>query len=400
MLQVFINYDHDDPIMLINCIQQLYYHIKLPYKLFILSTEQMTQTLRDIQYLANCTFICNEQDYQSETSSYEKAQSVLQDTYKLYIDYGTLLTRDITTLYPCYFYTNKLDYICKDDKDIPDEYIYDTVNYQTVDDFLKDPKDAYTHYYANYFAGIAAIGKGEEDYLEEWINHYLQLGFSKIYFYDNNDSNNTKQKDICDKYKQVVYRDVRGWPIHSNIYNIIQMYVYNDAYYNNDCKYMMFIDIDEFLVFKNITLHDLIRFKKYIHINWQFYGDDEQIYKSNKSLVERFTTPITIEDNKHIKSIVQTYNKVNFINPHFCVTDLTCMTPDGHICNGLSPFVEPPEHGCAVLNHYVTKSAEEFIHKMHKGCANGIPKTVGFFFHVNKKTPEKIDFFKNNNISV
>ena len=156
MLQVFINYDHDDPIMLINCIQQLYYHIKLPYKLFILSTEQMTQTLRDIQYLANCTFICNKQDY----------QSVLQDTYKLYIDYGTLLTRDITTLYPCYFYTNKLDYICKDDKDIPDEYIYDTVNYQTVDDFLKDPKDAYTHYYANYFAGIAAIGKGEEDYLE------------------------------------------------------------------------------------------------------------------------------------------------------------------------------------------------------------------------------------------
>lgn len=396
MLQVFINYDHDDPIMLINCIQQLYYHIKLPYKLFILTTEQLTQTLLDIQSLANCTYICNEQDY----------QNVLQDTYKLYIDYGTLLTRDITTLSPCYFYTNKLDYICKDNI-IPDNYLYDTINDQTIDNFLKDPKDAYTHYdihntncSATCFAEIAAIGKCEEDYLEEWINHHLQLGFSKIYFYDNNAKDNTKQKDICDKYPQVVYRDVRGWPIHSNIYNVIQMFVYNDAYYNNDCKYMMFIDIDEFLVFKNITLRDLIRFKKYIHINWQIYGDDDQIYKNDKPLVERFTTPIMVGDNKHIKSIVQTRNIVNFIHPHFCATDLICKTPNGHICNGLSPFVEPPEHGCAVLNHYVTKTAEEFIHKMNKGCANGIPKTVDFFFHVNKKTPEKINFFKSNKISV
>lgn len=177
------------------------------------------------------------------------------------------------------------------------------------------------------------------------------------------------------------------------------MYVYNNAYYNNDCKYMMFIDIDEFLVFKNITLHDFIRFKKYIHVNWQFYGDDDQIYKSNKPVTERFTTPLTIGDNEHIKSIVQTRNKVNFISPHFCVTDLDCKTPMGKPCDGRSPFNKPPELDCAILNHYVTKTAEEFIHKMQRSI-DGIFKNVDFFFRVNKKTPEKINFFKSNNITV
>ena len=44
------------------------------------------------------------------------------------------------------------------------------------------------------------LEKGEEDYLDEWINYHLQLGFDKIYLYDNNPKGNTKQKDICDKY--------------------------------------------------------------------------------------------------------------------------------------------------------------------------------------------------------
>ena len=396
MLQVFINYDHDDPVMLINCIQQLQYHIKLPYKLFVLTTEQLTQTLLDIQYLADCTYICNDQDY----------QNVLQNDFKMFIDYGTLLTRDITTLTPCYFYTNKLDYICKDD-DIPETYLYDKVNDQTINNFYKYPKDAYTHYEYNstncsapYFAGIAVISKCEEDYLDEWINHYLQLGFSRIYFYDNNNSNNTKQKDICDKYPQIVYRDIRGWPVRSNKYQHLQMYIYNDAYYNNNCKYMMFVDADEFLVLKNITLRDLIRFKKYIHINWQLYGDDEQIYKNDRPVMERFTVPLVKEENKHIKTIVQSGNKVNFINPHYCVTELKCVTPNGKPCDGQSPFVQPPEHDCAIINHYLTKSAEEYMHKINRGRADNpnLLYNTNSFFAINKRTPEKIAFFKSRNI--
>ena len=408
MLHVFINYDHDEPIMLINCIDHLQEHLKLSHEIYICSTETK-EYLKDIQSAADCKILYNEQEYNLAI------QSAVND-YKMFIDYGTMLTKDITMneLLSCYFYTNKLDYICKDDKEsIPNKYLYgscndqtlvDSCNDQTLVDFLQHPNDTYTHFdvgcttcSATYYTGVVAIGKGEEDYLDEWINYHLQLGFDKIYFYDNNPKGNTKQKDICEKYQQVVYRDVRGWPTkNTDLYIILQMYVYDDAYLKNDCKYLLFIDIDEFLVLKdNHNLHDLLRFKKYIHINWQMYGDDEQIYKENKPVQERFTIPVTSDKNKHIKTFVQTKNNdVEFVNPHYCICQLNCTTPSGSVCNGSLPFVEPPEHDYAVINHYFTKSTEEFINKMMKGSAGGQIKTFDMYFNINKKTQEKIDFFK------
>lgn len=398
MLHVFINYDHDEPIMLINCIDYLQEHLKMSYELYICSTETK-EYLKDIQSTVDCKILYNEQEYNSAI------QSAVND-YKMFIDYGTMLTKDITMneLFSCYFYSNKLDYIYKDTESIPNKYLYDSCNDQTLDDFLQHPNNAYTHFdvgctacSATYYTGVVAISKGEEDYLEEWINHYLQLGFDKIYFYDNNPKSNTKQKDICEKYQQVVYRDVRGWPTkNTDLYFIIQMYVYDDAYVKNECKYLLFVDIDEFLVLKdNHNLHDLLRFKKYIHINWQMYGDDEQIYKDDRPVKERFTIPLSGKWNKHIKTFIQSKNNdVKFINPHFCNCQLTCTTTSGNICESTSPFVEPPEHDYAVINHYFTKSTEEYIEKMKKGSADGQIKTINMYFNFNKKTQEKIDFFK------
>ena len=36
--------------------------------------------------------------------------------------------------------------------------------------------------------GICAIAKWENDYVEEWVNHYIDvIGADRIYLYDNND---------------------------------------------------------------------------------------------------------------------------------------------------------------------------------------------------------------------
>ena len=406
MLHVFINYDHDEPIMLINCIDHLQEHLKLSHELYIYSTETK-EYLKDIQSAADCKILYNEQEYNLAI------QSAVND-YKMFIDYGTMLTKDITieNIHSCYLYTNKLDYICKDDEEsIPNKYLYGSCNDQTLDDFLQHPNNTYTHYdvesttcSATCYAGVVAIGKWEENYLEEWINHHLQLGFDKIYFYDNNEVDNTKQKEVCDKYPQVVYRNVRGWATrNTELYDILQMYVYNDAYLKNECKYLLFVDIDEFLVLKNNhSLRDMIRFKKYIHINWQLYDDNDQIYKDNRPVMERFTNPI-IEYNeysKYVKSIIQTKNKVYFNNPHYCNCDLQCSMPSGNKCNGNISYVKPSEHenNYAVINHYYTKSAEEYIDKMIKGSADGNHGTAPRrYFEINKKTEDKVKFFKSRN---
>ena len=406
MLHVFINYDHDEPIMLINCIDHLQDHLKLSHELYIVSTETKGY-LKDIESAIDCKILYNEQDY-------DNVIQTAVNEYKMFIDYGTMLTQDITieNIHSCYFYTNKLDYICKDvNESIPDKYLYDSCNDQTLDDFLQYPNNTYTHYNvesttcsATCYAGVVAIGKWEENYLEEWINHHLQLGFDNIYFYDNNPKDNTKQKEVCDKYPQVVYRNVRGWPTrNTELYDILQMYVYNDAYLKNECKYLLFVDIDEFLVLKNNhSLHDLIRFKKYIHINWQLYDDNGQIYKDVRPVMERFTNPI-IEYNeysKYVKSIIQTKNKVYFNDPHYCNCDLQCSMPSGNKCNGNISYVKPSEHenNYAVINHYYTKSAEEYIDKMIKGSAGGNHGTTPRrYFEINKKTEDKVKFFKSRN---
>lgn len=251
------------------------------------------------------------------------------------------------------------------------------MNDQQVNEFLRHPKmGLYTHYNFNcmpeatYFAGVVAIGKNEEDYLEEWINHYLSIGFDKIYFYDNNDVDNTKQKDICDKYSQVDYRDVRGWPTYtgechtdrfnnSNNYRHLQNHVYNKGYYLNNCKYLLFVDIDEFLDLGSTNLRDMIRFKKYIHIPWKVYGDSEQLYKEDKPVQERFTIPSSaMHENDLIKTLIQTGNRCVFYNPHYCETYIQCYSPSGKPCYGLDNIDNLYLTEDIVIKHYVTKSTE------------------------------------------
>lgn len=327
-----------------------------------------------------------------------------------------MLTKDITMneLLSCYFYTNKLDYICKDDNEsIPDKYLYDSCNDQTLDDFLQHPNNTYTHYdvesttcSATCYAGVVAIGKWEENYLEEWINHHLQLGFDKIYFYDNNEVDNTKQKDICDKYQQVVYRDVRGWKSFThdcnsdkydgtNEYQHLAYYVYNHAYLCNECKYLLFVDIDEFLDLGSTKLRDMIRFKKYIHIPWKVYGDSEQLHKVNKPVQERFTIPsATLCDNTLHKTLVQTGNRCVFNNPHYCETYMQCYSPSGIPCYGLDSQDNLYKTEDIVIKHYITKSTEEYVDKMKKGAGNGLVRSVKYYFYINKYTPEKEKILK------
>ena len=60
---------------------------------------------------------------------------------------------------------------------------------------------------------ICAIGKWEEQYLPEWVEHYKSLGFDNIIFYDNNDEGDDGQYMVLKPYIDegfVIYHDWRG----------------------------------------------------------------------------------------------------------------------------------------------------------------------------------------------
>ena len=161
---------------------------------------------------------------------------------------------------------------------------------------------------------LCAIGKNENLYIKEYLNHYKMLGYNHIYIYDNNDNNSQNfsdflKQDLNDEFISIIdYIGYRGK------YNNSQKEAYFDCYKNNKKNYdwLSFFDFDEFLVLKNQTIQEYLDdniFKncEIIKINWLVYtSNKESLYYEKKPLKIRFNNPdVNNTANSHIKSIVR-----------------------------------------------------------------------------------------------
>ena len=169
------------------------------------------------------------------------------------------------------------------------------------------------------------VGKKENLYAEELVNHYKSLGYNHIFIYDNNDIGEEIFDDVL--YKQINNSFVTI--INFRGFKQPQCRAYRDCYEKNKNNYdwLSFFDFDEFLYIKNNkSIQEFLsdeRYKKCIHvkINTLYYTDNDLIYYENKSLNERFTSyKIDYYPNIHIKSTVRGYMPKNYwstyTNPH------------------------------------------------------------------------------------
>ena len=90
---------------------------------------------------------------------------------------------------------------------------------------------------------VVVIAKNEGRYIREWVEYHKLLGVTKFYFYDNDSEDNTRE--ILRPYVDsglVNYRFLSG--------KARQLDAYNDALvrHKDECRYMAFIDMDEFIV--------------------------------------------------------------------------------------------------------------------------------------------------------
>jgi hypothetical protein len=103
---------------------------------------------------------------------------------------------------------------------------------------------------------LCSIGKKENLYAKEFVNHYKKIGYSHIYIYDNNDENDEKFEDVLQD------------EINSNFITIVnirgkikgQCYVYIDCYekYHKEYDWLSFFDMDEFLEVKGNNIQDIV----------------------------------------------------------------------------------------------------------------------------------------------
>ena len=251
--------------------------------------------------------------------------------------------------------------------------------------------------------GLCIICKDENLYIKEFIEHYKNIGYNHIFIYDNNDINGERLEDIIQKeidegfISIINYRGDKKRPIFR---------AYIDCYEKNNKNYnwLSFFDIDEFLEIKpkGIKIQRFLSNERYkycqnIKFNWLIYSDNDKLYYENKSLIERFPDIVPLKQSQiSVKSIVRghlnslTITWMHWINPKF------------KGCNGFGGPTDL-EYGndflFYVIDHYYSKSTEEFINKINRGDVwrntfDYIKHRTEKYLNQNHVTLEKIEMLE------
>lgn len=220
---------------------------------------------------------------------------------------------------------------------------------------------------------ICCLAKNEKDYIKEWIDYHLELGFDKIIIGDNNDIDGETYEEMLYDYikeNKVIIANLRGKKGY-------QIEFYNFIKKNYDYEWCAFIDIDEFLTFTpefdKIFNHNIKKFLetneniKNYHVNWVMYGDNSLIYKTSSSVLERFVEPCKKQTRKYIKTIAHKSVDKDFAGCPHHIHDYIAHSPNGEVCSN-SSISSKMETSVLYIRHFYTKSLEEWLYnKMSKG---------------------------------
>lgn len=229
---------------------------------------------------------------------------------------------------------------------------------------------------------IVAIIKNEGQYIEEWVRYHIVAGVQKFYLYDNDSTDNTKA--VLQKYVDAGYVELIPFPGVAR-----QLPAYNNAIakYRYDCKCIAFIDADEFLYSCNRqkTVREYCNeiFNSYpniggLAINWRMFGSSGLIDKPERGGVLDNFLYRAKEDgrgNDCIKTIVNPRKVYAFEHVHYptYIYGAHSIDENGNIVTGWS-------HPSMIIeqiriNHYFTKSKEEWIERRKIGKADAKDRT-------------------------
>lgn len=247
-----------------------------------------------------------------------------------------------------------------------------------------------------YNVAVCAIFKNEAPYLKEWIEFNHLVGVEHFYLCNNNSEDD--YQSVLEEYVQSGLVTLIQFP-----YEQAQMKCYKDCIdkYAGETKWLGFIDIDEFIVPK--STNDIYGFLKpfetkrgAVKLNWQLFGTSGRMDRDIEGLVaEDFTVcwPKYYDVGKCF------YNTAFGVNPdspqnagmhHSFWTmykgrQLPPVNAFDHVCTGTFSKADSRDFPIQ-LNHYFTKSYQEYVMKRSKGDV---------FFKTNPHDEEYFYFHEN-----
>ena len=242
-----------------------------------------------------------------------------------------------------------------------------------------------THQY-KYNTSVCLLIKDENDFLEEWLDNYWDIGVDHFYIYDNNSK--VPVKETIAKIKDGFYVDKCDVILFTE-YKHMQYDCYRNCLinYGQESRWIGFLDTDEFVEFTDGTT-DIKEFLKEfendlaVWIPWETYGANGHVERPTGGMRENYTKPIISPYGLWGKIFVQTAlvqrmyvhgaDSVGYYYPivtqehgvlYETYTD-TCNRMDNG--ENIYPRVK--------INHYMTRSYQDWVEKMSRGSSDPVFK--------------------------
>ncbi len=228
------------------------------------------------------------------------------------------------------------------------------------------------------YIAICAIMKNEENYIYEWLSYHYTVGVRRFFIYDNGDTDALKLA-------------IRAWP-RADLVTVVdwpgqaaQVPAYQHCLVNfrDQAEWCAFIDTDEFLTprLDLFSLSDILeatgRIATGLYVHWLFFGSSGHIQKPAGLITETYTKcgRTGFPSHRFGKTIVRMRDAVMTRHSHVIRSSGKLVSEFGDELdqNGDGGTALRLGHRVISLNHYFTKSRQEWDRKVAMGRVSKSP---------------------------
>lgn len=216
---------------------------------------------------------------------------------------------------------------------------------------------------------VVAMVKNEGRHLEEWLAYHILLGCEHFYLFDNGSTDDSQE--VLKKFITYGYVTRIDWPLfpgQDDAYN------YAVGSFGHLAEWLAFIDADEFIVLKrHRSLPELLATVDgdQLLVFWKMFGHSGHRKRPTGLMVKNF-----VRCEPELSSVAKAIVRSDRIRSAHCHN---CITTTGRTVNDRgAPLRENWIHPDADLsddsiriNHYFTRSYEEYEEKIRRGEADG-----------------------------
>lgn len=241
-----------------------------------------------------------------------------------------------------------------------------------------------------YFLSMVAVIRDENPYLEEWIRYHIEeMGFEHFYLYDNESIIPAKEYLTEKNFKYLDRITFVDWPTSQNS----QQDSHNDFLHNyaNETKWILPADPDEYIKLNTATkslkafLEENTDYAT-IGCHWVCFNANGHLEKTDEPDMIRFTQECEWEYGKNKGKYFAQTNRIDYFRNYVPIPRFELATKNDFTDKELKDFYQ--------LNHYYTRSLQEWKEKIQRGtCLPYFSRKYSEFFELN---PDMTDLYDGN----